>query len=129
MLAKLPNDYILVRVGASNKTFKMIQNMGLQNRVILKKDINILELADIYRGSDVLIFPSLFEGFGIPLIEAMASGTSVITSNRGSLPEVVGEAGIIADPFDVDFMSENIQVLLETEKGAQKYIDNVISLL
>jgi glycosyltransferase involved in cell wall biosynthesis len=57
-------------------------------------------LAALYRLADVFVFPSLYEGFGLPPLEAMASGTPVITSNVSSLPEVVGEAALMIDPYD-----------------------------
>ena len=57
-------------------------------------------LAALYRLADVFVFPSLYEGFGLPPLEAMASGTPVITSNVSSLPEVVGDAALMIDPYD-----------------------------
>jgi alpha-1,3-rhamnosyl/mannosyltransferase len=57
-------------------------------------------LASLYAGASVLIYPSLYEGFGLPPLEAMASGTPVIVSNRSTLPEVVGDAGVIIDAED-----------------------------
>jgi glycosyltransferase involved in cell wall biosynthesis len=121
LMTKLPENYILVRVGKNNSTLKLIKDLNLEKRVILKENITETELADIYRGSDMLVFPSLFEGFGIPVIEAMATGTPVIVSNRGSLPEIVGNSGIISDPFDIDFMAEKIQNILEDDRETKKY--------
>jgi glycosyltransferase involved in cell wall biosynthesis len=54
----------------------------------------------LYRGADLFVFPSLYEGFGIPPLEAMACGTAVVSSDRTSLPEVVGDAGVLVDPTD-----------------------------
>ena len=71
-------------------------------------NIETNSLAQIYRISNFLIFPSLFEGFGIPLVEAMASGVPAIVSNRTSLPEVVAEAGIICEPYDINCMLDSI---------------------
>ncbi len=59
-------------------------------------------LAVLYRLADVFVFPSLYEGFGLPPLEAMASGTPVITSNVSSLPEVVGDAALLIDPYEAD---------------------------
>ncbi len=59
-------------------------------------------LPELYAGAKALIYPSLYEGFGLPALEAMASGIPVITSNRSSLPEVVGDVGLVVDPEDVD---------------------------
>ena len=58
-------------------------------------------LAVLYRLAAVFVFPSLYEGFGLPPLEAMASGTPVVTSNVSSLPEVVGDAAVLVDPYDV----------------------------
>jgi glycosyltransferase involved in cell wall biosynthesis len=63
-------------------------------------------LAALYRLADVFVFPSLYEGFGLPPLEAMASGTPVITSNVSSLPEVVGDAAIKIDPYDPSAIAE-----------------------
>ena len=57
-------------------------------------------LAVLYRLASVFVFPSLYEGFGLPPLEAMASGTPVVTSNVSSLPEVVGDAAVLVDPYD-----------------------------
>ena len=66
------------------------------------------ELADLYRTSDVLVMPSLHEGFGLPILEAMASGTPVVASNRGSLPEVVGDAGLMVEPEDIEAIADAV---------------------
>jgi glycosyltransferase involved in cell wall biosynthesis len=65
-------------------------------------------LAILYRLAGVFVFPSLYEGFGLPPLEAMASGTPVITSNVSSLPEVVGDAALLIDPYDPDAIAEAI---------------------
>ncbi len=70
-------------------------------------------LVDLYNAADVLLSPSCYEGFGITLLEAMACGTPVVTSNVTSLPEVVGEAGIMADPLDVAKLSQAVRHLYE----------------
>lgn len=72
-----------------------------------EKDLNAL-----YAAAQVFVFPSLNEGFGLPVIEAMASGTPVITSNTTSLPEVAGEAGIIVPPFDTDALAREMEQVL-----------------
>lgn len=66
-------------------------------------------LADIYRWADMLVYPSIYEGFGLPVIEAMACGTPVVTSTGGSLPEVAGDAAIIVDPLDVAAIADGIR--------------------
>jgi glycosyltransferase involved in cell wall biosynthesis len=66
------------------------------------------ELAALYRGARALVFPSLYEGFGIPVLEAMASGTPVVTSRGGATAEVAGGAAVLVDPLDVDAIAAGI---------------------
>lgn len=65
-------------------------------------------LADEYRRADVFVYPSLYEGFGLPVVEAMACGTPVVTSTGGSLPEVAGDAALIVDPLDIQAIAAAI---------------------
>jgi glycosyltransferase involved in cell wall biosynthesis len=69
-------------------------------------------LAILYRLAAAFVFPSLYEGFGLPPLEAMASGTPVVTSNVSSLPEVVGDAALLIDPYDVDAIAGAIRMVL-----------------
>jgi glycosyltransferase involved in cell wall biosynthesis len=69
-------------------------------------------LAALYRLATVFVFPSLYEGFGLPPLEAMASGTPVVTSNRSSLPEVVGDAAVLVDPYSAASIADGIQQVL-----------------
>lgn len=121
LMSKLPDNYILIRVGRNTSSLKLISDLHLEKRVIFKENISELELADIYRGSDMFVFPSLFEGFGLPVVEAMASGVPVLGSNSGSLPEVIENSGIVYDPYDVDSMVEGIQSIVEDDKQYNKY--------
>lgn len=68
----------------------------------------------LYRGADVFLFPSRYEGFGLPPLEALACGTPVVACNISSLPEVVGEGGLLVEPHDVDGMAEALTRLLES---------------
>ena len=69
-------------------------------------------LAILYRLAAVFVFPSLYEGFGLPPLEAMASGTPVVTSNLSSMPEVAGDAAVLVDPYDVDAIKDGIKRVL-----------------
>src|SRR5688572_21730711 len=69
-------------------------------------------LAIMYRLASVFVFPSLYEGFGLPPLEAMASGTPVITSNVSSLPEVAGDAAVLVDPYDIDSIVDGLRRIL-----------------
>jgi glycosyltransferase involved in cell wall biosynthesis len=72
-------------------------------------------LAVMYRLAGVFVFPSLYEGFGLPPLEAMASGTPVVTSNVSSLPEVAGDAAVLVDPYDAHAIAEGIHRVLTDE--------------
>jgi glycosyltransferase involved in cell wall biosynthesis len=67
------------------------------------------ELAELYRGAQALAFPSLYEGFGIPVLEAMACGAPVVTSRGGATEEVAGGAAVLVDPYDVDAIAAGLQ--------------------
>lgn len=75
-------------------------------------------LAAEYRHADVFAYPSIYEGFGLPVIEAMACGTPVVTSTAGSLPEVAGDAAVLVDPFDVAALAGAIRRVAEDGPGA-----------
>lgn len=77
---------------------QMINSCGLSGRVLLTNRVSDAELAEYYSGCLALVMPSLYEGFGLPLIEAMGHGAPVITTNYGACREVAGEAGILVDP-------------------------------
>lgn len=116
LMSLLPPNFKLIRVGRNFNTTKMILDLNLNDRVISLGNIDINSLAELYRGCDIFLFPSLYEGFGIPLIEAMASGIPFITSNRTSLPEVAGDSGIVCDPYDIKVMSDKIMQITMDEK-------------
>jgi glycosyltransferase involved in cell wall biosynthesis len=83
------------------------------------------ELASLYRRASALVFPSLYEGFGQPPLEAMASGTPVAASTAGSLPEVCGNAARYFDPLSVDEMVEAVDTVLNhpqplVERGLER---------
>ena len=77
-------------------------------------------LAALYRLAAVFVFPSLYEGFGLPPLEAMASGAPVITSNVSSLPEVVGDAAVLIDPYDPEAIADAIRRVLSDEALRQQ---------
>jgi len=85
-----------------NTTFDLIDQLKIRKNVIFIDYVPEEDLPALYNASDLFVFPSLYEGFGLPVLEAMACGVPVITSNSSSLPEVVGDAGIMVDPYDVD---------------------------
>ncbi|MCL4505936.1 MAG: glycosyltransferase family 4 protein [Chloroflexi bacterium] len=82
-----------------------IGKLGIEAQVVFAGFVDDADLPDLYHAAAVFAFPSLYEGFGIPPLEAMACGIPVVTSNASSLPEVVGDAGLMVDPLDVDGLS------------------------
>ena len=74
------------------------------------------EVLSLYEEADVFVYPSLYEGFGLPVLEAMACGCPVIASNVSSLPEVVGEAGLLVDPYNVEALARAIRTVLDDDE-------------
>lgn len=92
--------------------FELVKELGLVNDVIFTGYVAEEDVPILMCGASIFVFPSLYEGFGIPPLEAMACGTPVITSNVSSLPEVVGNAGIMVPPKDVTLLKDKIWELL-----------------
>jgi glycosyltransferase involved in cell wall biosynthesis len=88
--------------------FKLVEELGLQNHVRFTGYVDDIDLPALYSAAAVFVYPSLYEGFGLPPLEAMACGTPVITSNSSSLPEVVGKAGLMHDPYNYRALTECI---------------------
>ena len=94
---------------------------GIANRLLLPGFIPDQDLAALYSGALAFVFPSLAEGFGLPPLEAMQCGTPVICSNMTSLPEVVGHAGILFDPADIDSLCSAMEKLHDEPSTAERY--------
>jgi glycosyltransferase involved in cell wall biosynthesis len=99
---------------------RAVHRHGLHRWVRFHGHVPDQTLAVLYRLASVFVFPSLYEGFGLPPLEAMASGTPVVTSNVSSLPEVVGDAAVLVDPHSAEAIGEGIlQVLRSSHLRAQ----------
>jgi len=121
-----------------------IKNKRLKNRIIFTGFVSEKELVSIYKNAEIFIYPSFYEGFGIPPLEAMVCGVPVITSNTSSIPEVVGDAAIKIDPYNYIELKEAIKVLKHnpqkkeemSEKGkeqskkfsSKKFAENTINI-
>ncbi|PZV18235.1 MAG: mannosyltransferase [Pseudanabaena sp.] len=90
---------------------KQVQELGITDRVKFLDYVPYDDLPKIISRAIALVFPSLWEGFGLPVIEAMACGTPVITSNLSSLPEVAGDAAILIDPYKVAEITDAMQAI------------------
>jgi glycosyltransferase involved in cell wall biosynthesis len=95
--------------------FETIDKLNLQKDVIFAGYVPDEDLPALYNAADLFVYPSLYEGFGLPPLEAMACGTPVITSNASSLPEVVGDAGIMVNPYDVDELAKAMYEVLTND--------------
>ncbi len=97
-----------------NDASTLIDRLGLTDRVVRVGWVADDDQPALYQMAGALVMPSLYEGFGLPVVEAMAGGCPVITSTGGALPEVVGDAALIVDPYDIDALSSAMtRVLLE----------------
>ena len=103
-------DYQLVLGGKIDLVYpevmSTIKELGLQDEVVLTGYISDDELPYLYNGAECFVFPSLYEGFGLPPLEAMACGTPVVSSNVSCMPEVLGDAAIYFDPLNVEDMAK-----------------------
>lgn len=95
--------------------FELIRQLGMEGSVRFPGFVPDDELPLWYSSATVFAFPSRYEGFGLPLLEAMACGTPVVSSNASSLPEVVGDAGLLVDPTDVEGLCSALRRLLEDD--------------
>ena len=124
-LNKLNGNNKIVIVGKKDKAydeiFDIIKNYDLQNRVVFTGFVPDKDLVLLYNAATLFVYPSLYEGFGLPLLEAMSCGTPVITSNLSSLPEVVGNAAITVNPYDFEELAKKIDKVL-SDKELQKIL-------
>lgn len=115
----IPDDMSLVLVGDKSRmpdrTKRLVHNIGREKRIRLVGTINEKELINLYRASSVFVLPSFVEGFGLPALEAMACGTPVIVSNVSSLPEVVGDAGLVVSPDSANEIIHSIARICSDE--------------
>ena len=119
-------DVQLVLVGqASEQAIRLLRELvaaeSLKDCVVLTGYVEDCDLAPIYSGALAFVFPSLAEGFGLPPLEAMQCGTPVISSNRTSLPEVVGDAGLMVDPTDDDALCQAMLIMLRNPEIRRDY--------
>jgi glycosyltransferase involved in cell wall biosynthesis len=122
-LKKTTPNIKLLKVGGAQMggdrqaVLKLIKDLRLENEVIFTGQIAESDLPKYYNAADLFVFPSYYEGFGLPPLEAMACGCPVIVANRTSLPEVIGDAGLLIDPDDELGVAEAMaQLLADSDK-------------
>jgi glycosyltransferase involved in cell wall biosynthesis len=125
ILQQNPKDLFLVLTGNTTYGHSILEKLGIEKKVrekiVLAKPIANEDLSIVYSNAECFFFMSLYEGFGLPALEAMQCGTPVVTSNATSLPEVVGDAGIMIDPKDEDTLCEAMNTLHNSEELRNSY--------
>ena len=121
------DEYHFVMVGSTAPNYPIlekIKELGIEDKVILPGFLSDPEIKSLYENARALIFPTLYEGFGIPILESMLMGTPVLTSNIGSAPEVGGEHALYVNPLSVDEIKQGIEEIVslknETFSGKLK---------
>ncbi|NLJ85902.1 MAG: glycosyltransferase family 4 protein [Firmicutes bacterium] len=112
-LTELPTGCQLVLVGGGGggsyeELRLLVDEWGLDKRVLFPGFVPLESMPYLYSGAELFVYPSLYEGFGLPPLEAMACGVPVVASNASSIPEVVGRGGLLYDPYGTDSLSEAI---------------------
>lgn len=125
---RLPLAIVGKRGWKFDSIFATVRELGLENDVIFTGHVSDADLPYVYNGATLFVYPSLYEGFGLPVLEALSCGTPVITSNVSSMPEIVGEAGILVPPSDENGLADAIRRILSdpvlavslSEKGRER---------
>ena len=114
------NDVHMVIVGArgweKKDLIRVLNRHSLSSNIHLTGYVSRKQLARYYQNALCLLFPSLYEGFGFPILEAMYYGTPVITANTSSMPEVAGDAAVLVDPYNIQAMADAMREVMENVK-------------
>ena len=122
---KLKRDFKIVYFGSDNfsDSDKLYFNkIGLKENQIIHKNGNDLLLKSLYKNAKALVYPTLYEGFGLPPLEAMANNCPVIASNRGSIPEILGDAAQYFEPDSIDSITQAIESVVYSEERINELI-------
>lgn len=121
---RIKDTFNFIIVGGNGWGDENIENLiidsGLKNNIKLTSYVSDSELIELYKGAYCLVMPSLYEGFGLPILEAQKFGVPVITSNISSMPEVVGEGGILVDPYSLESIRSGLERLMSDKKLRKK---------
>jgi glycosyltransferase involved in cell wall biosynthesis len=122
--AKIPQDFVFALSGyPDTELMVLIKKLDVEKRVQFLGFIPEEALPKCYKGAFATMFVSLMEGFGLPVLESMASGTPVLTSSASSLPEIAGNAALCVDPMDVAAISSGIEKLVNDKEYYRQCVD------
>ncbi|MBR1550621.1 MAG: glycosyltransferase family 4 protein [Bacteroidales bacterium] len=127
-LAQLPEEVALVIVGRPRGSYpqevrRVAKELGMEQRVVFLEDAKFADFPMLYHNAVASVYMSVFEGFGIPVLESMCCDTPVVTSNVSSMPEAGGDAALYADPMDADAVAAHLRRLLEDPAFRQGQIE------
>jgi glycosyltransferase involved in cell wall biosynthesis len=118
------NEYQLVIAGRAHSDYpephRKVWELSLSDVVVFTGHLPDDQLGPIYGSATMLVFPSLYEGFGLPILEAMVQGTPVIASNQASLPEIVGDAGVLVDPRHPQDIAAAMEKVIADPRRSEK---------
>jgi glycosyltransferase involved in cell wall biosynthesis len=114
--------YIIVSTDAKSNVEKIVDTLDLRNHVKIFQHVSKQNLASFYQKAMLFLYPSLYEGFGLPILEAMQSGCPVLTSNYGAMKEVAGNAACLVDPKSTIHITEGIKKIITNQKYRNKLI-------
>ena len=124
---KLSRDFQLVVTGKKGwlyrEIFETLAGTAFRDNIVFTQYVKKTDIPILYNGADFFVFPSIYEGFGLPILEAMRCGTPVITSSVSSMPEVAGDAALFVDPFKISDIAEKI-LSLAFDESLQKALRN-----
>lgn len=127
-LAQLPEDVALVIVGRPRGGYpqevrRVAKDLGVAHRVVFLENASFADFPALYRGAVASVYMSVFEGFGIPVLESFCCDTPVVTSNVSSMPEAGGDAALYASPTDVDSVASHLRRLLDDSSFREQQIE------
>ncbi len=131
-MTKIDPCYALVLLGRSTdyakEVMETVAECGMKDRVHLLSGISFADFPALYKEAEASVYMSIFEGFGIPVLESLYCGTPVLTSNCSSMPEVGGDAALYADPADVDGIAAQLNRLLNDKSLREEFISRAVAV-
>jgi glycosyltransferase involved in cell wall biosynthesis len=119
---EIKNKVGLVITQGNEELFQLVKELNLEDQVCFTPYVDEVDKPSIYKLALVMAFISSYEGFGLPIIEAMAAGTPVITSNVSSMPEIAGDAAILVNPLQLEEISEALEKVIQNPEIRAKMI-------